>query len=110
MDTNPEVTPAVADPEAVLPDPETEGHASLVTGHWVRSRVAQAALGVSRRTLVKWAEAGWIRTMRAPGANSSQRWYDVSSLADGPHDPVSELTPPRETCTVGWHASTKDPR
>lgn len=81
---------------AEQPQQQQQQQGNLITGHWVRSRVAQAALGVSRRTLVKWAEAGWVRTMRAPGASSSQRWYDVSSLADGPRDPVSELTPPRE--------------
>lgn len=46
---------------------------------WVRSTNASRKLGISRPTLNRWADAGYIRTMRAPGHNT-HRLFNVKSL------------------------------
>lgn len=46
---------------------------------WVRSRDACAALRVSGKTLVKWSDAGYLRSLILPGSRRRQhRLFDLS--------------------------------
>ena len=51
--------------------------------HYVRSAAAAKHLGVDTRTLVVWANAGYIKCVR-PGGATGNRLYDVSSVGAQP--------------------------
>ena len=52
--------------------------AAAAATNWVTSGAACQALGIDRRTLVKWADQGRIRTLR-PGGTGNRR-FDLSSI------------------------------
>lgn len=54
-----------------------------VSNHYVRAAAAAKHLGVDTRTLVVWANAGYIKCVR-PGGTSGHRLYDVSSVGARP--------------------------
>ena len=51
-----------------------------MSGSFVKPGVAERILGVKRRTIQKWAEAGKINVMQ-PGGDKGQRLYDLASLS-----------------------------
>lgn len=46
---------------------------------WIHAGKACKQLGVTRRTLVRWADIGWIVTIRPPGVRQ-RRLYDLASI------------------------------
>lgn len=64
---------------------------------YVKPGVAEKQLGVDRRTLQKWAEAGTIRSVQ-PGGVGRERLYDVSSVVGGVAT-TTTATPPLGAAT-----------
>ena len=63
-------------------------------------------LQVSRRTLAKYADAGWIRCIRTPGTGT-RRLYDTDSVrSPGGGQPVAKPSPGSATAIIYCRVST----
>ena len=63
---------------------------------WVRSHVARKALGVTSKTLAKWARAGYIDTIPLPGRGVRQhRLFNLQSVQPNNMDPAPCTTRPK---------------
>jgi hypothetical protein len=60
-----------------------------VMANYLPARKAQAILGVTLRTLIRWAEAGKIETIKTPGG---QNRYNVESVFKPTDDTQESIT------------------